>query len=50
MIPDALVRVLPQNSGYGCHSIGVVPTDVRNAIPNTIPADFKPRPKTNPSL
>ncbi len=50
MIPDALVRVLPQNSGYGCHSIGVVPTDVRNAIPNTIPADFNPRPKTNPSL
>lgn len=48
-IPDAVVHTLPQRSGYGCRAIGIVPTDVRMGIPNPIPADFNPRPKTNPS-
>jgi len=47
MVPDGLVRVLPQISGYGCRSIGVVPADVRDAIPNPIPVDFNPRPNRN---
>ena len=49
MIPDGLVHVLPQQSGYGCRSIGIVPADVRLHIPNSIPVDFNPRPKTDPS-
>jgi phospholipase C len=49
VIPDALVRTLPQQSGYGCRSIGIVPVDIRMHIDNQIPADFNPRPKTEPS-
>ena len=50
IVPDAMVHTLPQQSGYGCTSIGIVPTDVQMHIENHIPADFNPRPKTNPSL
>ena len=28
ILPDGIVRVLPQTSGYGCHQVGIVPTDV----------------------
>lgn len=48
-IPERLVRTLPQQTGYGCAAIGIVPVDVRMHIPNPIPADFNPRPKTNPT-
>ena len=48
-IPDAIVYALPQQSGYGCKDIGVVPVDLALGIPNPIPPDFNPRPKTNPS-
>lgn len=48
-IPDAIVASLPQQTGFGCASIGVVPTDAQMHIQNRIPADFNPRPKTNPS-
>ena len=49
VVPDTILRTLPQQSGYGCKDIGVVPTDVQLGIPNVIPADFNPRPRTNPS-
>jgi len=49
IIPDAIAGTLPQQSGYGCHSIGITPVDVQMRIENLIPADFNPRPKTNPS-
>jgi phospholipase C len=48
-IPDSVVDRLPQSSGYGCTSIGIVPTDAAMGIQNPIPADFNPRPKTDPS-
>jgi phospholipase C len=47
-IPDSIVGALPERSGYGCKSIGIVPTDAALGIVNSIPADFNPRPKTDP--
>jgi phospholipase C len=41
-IPEALVKVLPQVSGYGLKQLGIVPTD--HGRENHIPADFNPRP------
>lgn len=49
IIPDALVRTLPRESGYGLKEIGIVPVDVARHLPNPIPPDFNPRPKTSPS-
>ena len=43
------MRQLPEASGYGCKSLGIVPVDVALGIANPIPSDFNPRPKTNPS-
>lgn len=48
-IPDNIVNTLPQVSGYGCKAIGVTPVDIANNLPNPIPSDFSPRPKTNPT-
>ena len=48
-IPDQDVTRLPAASGMSCHSIGVVPTDIQLGIHNEIPADFNPRPATNPT-
>ncbi len=48
-IPDRIVQTLPQQSGLGCRSIGITPVDEQLQLPNLIPADFNPRPKTNPS-
>lgn len=48
-IPDDIVRKLPQVSGYGLKEIGIVPVDQAQGLPNPIPLDFNPRPKTNPS-
>jgi phospholipase C len=50
IVPERLVHALPQTSGYGCRAIGIVPVDVRMHLANPIPADFNPRPKTNPSV
>jgi phospholipase C len=50
VIPDATVRTLPYASGYGCKEIGIVPTDIALGIPNIVPPDFNPRPRTNPTL
>lgn len=49
VVPAAILGALPQQSGFGCKAIGIVPTDVQLKIPNAIPADFNPRPRTNPS-
>ncbi len=48
-IPDTTVNQLPQASGYGCRAIGITPVDIARNLPNPVPADFNPRPKTNPS-
>lgn len=50
-IPAKLVETQPAElSGhFGCKDIGIVPTDRQLGIPNRIPADFNPRPKTEPS-
>jgi phospholipase C len=49
MIDEHQVHTLPQLSGFGCKAIGIVPVDVQRGLPNPIPADFNPRPKTNPT-
>jgi phospholipase C len=49
IVPDALIHTLPQQTGYGCRAIGITPVDRAMHIDNFIPADFNPRPKTNPS-
>ena len=48
-IPDNVVNTLPHYADNGCSAIGVVPTDIAQGINNPIPADFNPRPITNPS-
>jgi phospholipase C len=47
--PEDLVFHLPQETGYGCKSLGIVTTDRALGIKNEIPHDFNPRPKTNPT-
>jgi phospholipase C len=51
MIPWKLVDTQPSKlSGhFGCKQIGIVPVDYQLGIPNDIPADFNPRPKTQPT-
>jgi phospholipase C len=48
-IPEDLVRSLPPQSGYGCKALGITPVDYALGVANNIPADFNPRPKTNPT-
>jgi len=48
-IPEATIQTLPQTSGYGCKQIGITPVAPSGGIQNQIPADFNPRPSTNPS-
>jgi phospholipase C len=48
-IPEEIVGILPQTSGYGMKDIGIVPVDQTLGLPNPVPADFNPRPQTNPS-
>lgn len=48
-IRQEMINKLPQETGYGCKAIGVLPTDYMNDVPNKIPGDFNPRPKTDPS-
>ena len=47
IIPDGIVDKLPQASGYGLKDIGVVPTD--QGLVDPVPADFNPRPETDPT-
>jgi phospholipase C len=48
-IPPAIVTHLPHYDNHGCAALGIVPVDRARGIVNPIPADFNPRPKTNPS-
>jgi hypothetical protein len=49
-VPNAMVTTLPANWGFGgCSYLGITTTDRALGITNTIPADFNPRPKTNPN-
>lgn len=47
--PDDVVSAIPPYGNQGCKAIGIVPTDIAQGIPNNIPADFNPRPKTDPT-
>jgi phospholipase C len=49
MIPETYVRTIPQTTGLGCSNLGIIPTDYALGIVNQIPADFNPRPNTNPT-
>ena len=52
IIDDAIVSSIPPTSNgqpYGLKQIGVTPVDIAKGLANPIPADFNPRPKTNPS-
>ncbi len=48
-VPQAWAEELPSQSGADCKAIGIVPADRQLRIANHIPADFNPRPKTNPT-
>jgi phospholipase C len=48
-VPARLILQLPEETGYGCKSLGIVTTDRRHNVPNIIPGDFNPRPITDPS-
>jgi phospholipase C len=43
------INAMPPDNNEGCKMIGIVPTDIALGIPNNIPADFNPRPKTVPT-
>jgi phospholipase C len=50
-IPAALVTSLPHFSAEGCRILGIVPTDVTaGGVIDPAPADFNPRPSSNPGL
>ena len=49
MVPVSWTTELPAQTGADCKAIGVVPTDIQLHLANPIPADFNPRPKTNPT-
>src|SRR5487761_212611 len=47
-IPGSLVLHLPEETGYGCKSLGIITTDRAQKIANPIPTGFNPRPETDP--
>ncbi len=49
IIPTADVQSLPHYGGQGCYVLNIVPTDYQNGVLiDPAPADFNPRPSTNP--
>ena len=48
-IQDAAVTAIPPYGNAGCKAVGMTPTDIAQGIRNDIPADFNPRPKTDPT-
>ena len=49
MIPAATVTTLPQVGAMGCRALQITPTDLVNGeVIDPAPADFNPRPSTNP--
>lgn len=50
-IPTALIASLPHLGAQGCRVLGIVPTDeTGSGLIDPAPADFNPRPSTNPGL
>ncbi len=47
-IPESFVNQFPQANNQGCQALGITPTDAN--LPNTVPADFNPRPASNPGI
>jgi phospholipase C len=47
-VPQQYVTTLPAQSGLSCATLGIVPTDVALGVGLTPPADFNPRPGTDP--
>ncbi len=45
-IPADEIRRFPHDDGQGCKVLHIIPTD--SGKPNPVPADFNPRPDTNP--
>ncbi|OYV32307.1 MAG: hypothetical protein B7Z80_27320 [Rhodospirillales bacterium 20-64-7] len=45
----ANVKEIPPDDNQGCKAIGIVPTDIAQGVANHIPADFNPRPETDPT-
>ncbi|MBF6595505.1 MAG: phosphoesterase [Thermaceae bacterium] len=48
-IPQSMISSFPSTDGQGCAAVGITPTDRLMGLQNDIPADFNPRPQTNPS-
>jgi len=49
MIDPSVITKIPQTTGLGCANLGILTTDRQLGIKNNIPADFNPRPGTNPT-
>jgi phospholipase C len=47
-IPETDITAYPHMAGHGCSALQIRPTDTGR--PNPIPADFNPRPDTNPGI
>jgi phospholipase C len=43
------ISAIPPDNNEGCKMIGIVPTDIAQGVANHIPADFNPRPHTDPT-
>jgi phospholipase C len=51
MIPASELTSLPHFGGQGCRALQITPTDIVNGVViDPAPADFNPRPSTNPGL
>ncbi len=48
-VPTSWLTSLPAQNGASCAAIGIVPVDQQLGIVNHIPANFNPRPSTDPS-
>lgn len=44
MVPERLIRRLPQATGYGCKGVGIIPIAPPAGIKNKPPLGFNPRP------
>jgi phospholipase C len=50
-IPESMVTTLPHAGGQGCRVLGITPTDkLTGTVIDPAPADFNPRPNSNPGL
>ncbi|HXQ22752.1 MAG TPA: alkaline phosphatase family protein, partial [Candidatus Acidoferrales bacterium] len=51
MIPQSLVAKMPHLDGQGCRVLHITPTDIVDGkVIDPAPADFNPRPSSNPGL